>query len=154
MHEIEQLQLGDAIYIQTQDGWYTYRFRDLEYVTPETVDVLAPVPHQPEVAAHRPHRHADELQPALLDGRAHRRVRRASSPGSPPPPARRPRSPTSSQAGSPDMYAALWRVLPGPGVVAGSSSCCCSSAALVFALFTWVFPWVDGIVNPIEVTVE
>lgn len=49
MHEIEQLQLGDAIYIQTQDGWYTYRFRDFEYVTPDTVDVLAPVPHHPEL---------------------------------------------------------------------------------------------------------
>jgi sortase A len=49
MHEIEQLQLGDAIYIQTRDGWYTYRFRDFEYVTPETVDVLAPVPHHPEL---------------------------------------------------------------------------------------------------------
>jgi sortase A len=51
MHEIEQLQLGDAIYIQTQDGWYTYRFRNLEYVTPETVAVLAPVPHHPEAQA-------------------------------------------------------------------------------------------------------
>jgi sortase A len=51
MHEIEQLQLGDGIYIQTQDGWYTYRFRNLEYVTPETVDVLAPVPHRPEAQA-------------------------------------------------------------------------------------------------------
>jgi sortase A len=51
MHEIEQLQLGDAIYIQTQDGWYTYRFRDLEFVTPETVAVLAPVPHHPELQA-------------------------------------------------------------------------------------------------------
>jgi sortase A len=49
MHEIEQLQLGDAIYIQTEGGWYTYRFRDFEYVTPETVDVLAPVPHHPEL---------------------------------------------------------------------------------------------------------
>ena len=49
MHEIEQLQLGDAIYIQTQDGWYTYRFRDFEYVTPEAVDVLAPVPHHPDL---------------------------------------------------------------------------------------------------------
>jgi sortase A len=49
MHEIEQLQLGDAIYIQTRDGWYTYRFRDLEYVTPETVEVLAPVPHHPDL---------------------------------------------------------------------------------------------------------
>ena len=36
MHEIDELQLGDAIYIETQDGWYTYRFRDLEYVTPQT----------------------------------------------------------------------------------------------------------------------
>jgi len=25
---------------------------------------------------------------------------------------------------------------------------------VVFALFTWVFPWVDGIINPIEVTVD
>ncbi|WP_136709157.1 class E sortase [Agromyces sp. H66] len=49
MHEIEQLRLGDAIYIQTRDGWYTYRFRDLEYVTPETVEVLAPVPHHPDL---------------------------------------------------------------------------------------------------------
>lgn len=49
MHEIEQLRLGDAIYIQTRDGWYTYRFRDLEYVTPEAVEVLAPVPHHPDL---------------------------------------------------------------------------------------------------------
>ncbi|MCI2956841.1 class E sortase [Agromyces atrinae] len=49
MHEIEQLQLGDGIFIQTPDGWYTYRFRDLEYVTPQTVEVLAAVPHQPEM---------------------------------------------------------------------------------------------------------
>ena len=49
MHEIEQLQLGDAIYIQTQDGWYTYHFRDFEYVTPETLGVLAAVPHHPDL---------------------------------------------------------------------------------------------------------
>ena len=28
------------------------------------------------------------------------------------------------------------------------------ATALVFALFTWVFPWVDGVLNPINVTVE
>ena len=28
------------------------------------------------------------------------------------------------------------------------------AAGVVFALFTWVFPWVDGIINPIDVTVE
>ncbi|GAA2446636.1 class E sortase [Agromyces soli] len=49
MHEIEQLQLGDGIFIQTKDGWYTYRFRDFEYVTPDSVDVLAPVPHHPDL---------------------------------------------------------------------------------------------------------
>jgi hypothetical protein len=27
-------------------------------------------------------------------------------------------------------------------------------AAVVFALFTWVFPWVDGTLNPINVTVD
>ncbi|QTX06034.1 class E sortase [Agromyces archimandritae] len=50
MHEIEQLRMGDKIYIQTPDGWYTYAFRDFEYVTPTTLQVLAPVPHQPDVA--------------------------------------------------------------------------------------------------------
>ncbi|WP_401000491.1 class E sortase [Agromyces sp. GXQ0307] len=51
MHEIDLLRLGDGIFIQTRDGWYTYRFRNLEYVTPDAVEVLAPVPHRPELAA-------------------------------------------------------------------------------------------------------
>jgi sortase A len=46
MLTIEQLRLGDPIYIETQDSWYTYRFHDLEYVLPEGVDVLAPFPHE------------------------------------------------------------------------------------------------------------
>ncbi|HSP52248.1 MAG TPA: class E sortase [Cryobacterium sp.] len=45
MHLINELQLGDAIYVQTADGYYTYRFRDLEYVAPTAVDVIAPVPN-------------------------------------------------------------------------------------------------------------
>ncbi|KAA9134503.1 class E sortase [Microbacterium caowuchunii] len=45
------LQAGDAIVIETQDGWYTYRFRNSEYVTPDSVDVLLPVPRQDDVAA-------------------------------------------------------------------------------------------------------
>ncbi|MFC6356310.1 class E sortase [Luethyella okanaganae] len=50
MHLINELQLGDAIYVQTPDGYYTYRFRDLEYVQPTAVEVLAPVPGRPNVA--------------------------------------------------------------------------------------------------------
>ncbi|MBU4465159.1 MAG: class E sortase [Actinobacteria bacterium] len=41
---IADLHIGDAIVIETQDGWYTYRFRTLEYVKPTAVDVLLPVP--------------------------------------------------------------------------------------------------------------
>lgn len=51
------------------------------------------------------------------------------------------------------MYAALWRILPGP-VWLRINLLLLLVAAVVFALFTWVFPWVDGIVNPIEVTVD
>ncbi|KQW04993.1 hypothetical protein ASC66_15020 [Leifsonia sp. Root4] len=46
MHLINELQLGDGIYVQTADGYYTYRFRNLEYVQPSAGDVLAPVPRQ------------------------------------------------------------------------------------------------------------
>jgi sortase A len=51
MHLINELQLGDAIFVQTADGYYTYRFRDLQYVKPTAVEVLAPVPNQPELSA-------------------------------------------------------------------------------------------------------
>ncbi len=43
MH-VNRLQLGDPIFVQTSDGWYTYRFRNLEYVRPTKVDILHPVP--------------------------------------------------------------------------------------------------------------
>lgn len=41
---INELHLGDAIYVETKDGWYTYRFRGLEYVSPFGVGVVDPVP--------------------------------------------------------------------------------------------------------------
>ncbi|MET0726502.1 MAG: class E sortase [Leifsonia sp.] len=47
MHLINELQLDDPIVVQTQDGWYTYRFRSLQYVHPTQVEVLAPVPGDP-----------------------------------------------------------------------------------------------------------
>ena len=48
---IDRLVIGDAIVIQTPDGWYTYRFRTLEYVQDTQVEVLLPVPQQVGVAA-------------------------------------------------------------------------------------------------------
>lgn len=38
--DIGELRVGDRIYIETQDGWYVYRFRNLEYVWPTAVSVL------------------------------------------------------------------------------------------------------------------
>ncbi|WP_237280443.1 class E sortase [Subtercola vilae] len=42
--DVSKLQIGDAIYIQTPDGWYTYRFRNFQYVQPDQVNVLNAVP--------------------------------------------------------------------------------------------------------------
>ncbi len=50
-NRIADLHIGDAIVIETEDGWYTYRFRTLEYVAPDAVDVLLPVPQESGVAA-------------------------------------------------------------------------------------------------------
>ncbi|MBG6212587.1 MAG: class E sortase [Cryobacterium sp.] len=51
MHLINELQLGDAIYVQTADGYYTYRYRDTEYVAPSQVQVVASVPNNPDGTA-------------------------------------------------------------------------------------------------------
>lgn len=48
---INELQLNDAIYVETQDGWYTYRFRTMEFVTPFGVGVIDPVPQVPDAVA-------------------------------------------------------------------------------------------------------
>jgi len=50
-NRIAELSVGDRIYVQTADGWYTYVFRSLEYVLPTGIEVLEPVPHAPGVAA-------------------------------------------------------------------------------------------------------
>lgn len=42
--EIMELRVGDSIYIQTAEGWYTYNFRSIEYVLPDATDVLLPFP--------------------------------------------------------------------------------------------------------------
>ncbi|MET0844072.1 MAG: class E sortase [Mycetocola sp.] len=45
------LQVGDAIVVEVPEGWYTYRFRTLEYVKPSGVGVLNPVPQLDGVEA-------------------------------------------------------------------------------------------------------
>lgn len=43
-NQISSLSVGDRIYVETADGWYSYVFRNLEYVRPTGVGVVAPVP--------------------------------------------------------------------------------------------------------------
>jgi sortase A len=43
-NRIAELRVGDPIVVETADGWYTYRFRTLDYVRPSGVEVLRPVP--------------------------------------------------------------------------------------------------------------
>lgn len=50
-NKIASLQVGDKIYLETADGWYTYTFRNLEYVKPTQVSVLDQVPDSPGQAA-------------------------------------------------------------------------------------------------------
>jgi len=49
--DVDKLQVGDSIYVETEDGWYQYRMRSLEYVQPTGVGVLLPVPQAPGVEA-------------------------------------------------------------------------------------------------------
>lgn len=46
-NQIDKLQLNDAIVVETPDGWFTYRFRTLEYVKPSETAVLLDVPQMP-----------------------------------------------------------------------------------------------------------
>ena len=48
---VGELRVGDAIVVEVPDGWYTYRFRTLEYVEPSGVGVLNPVPQADGVTA-------------------------------------------------------------------------------------------------------
>lgn len=46
LEHIGELRLGDEIFVETREGWYEYRFRNLEYVQPSGVGVIEPVPQQ------------------------------------------------------------------------------------------------------------
>ncbi|MCU1528578.1 MAG: hypothetical protein JWP75_2341 [Frondihabitans sp.] len=48
---IANLRVGDHIFVQTAQGYYTYTFRNLQYVKPTQVQVLQQVPDAPVVTA-------------------------------------------------------------------------------------------------------
>lgn len=50
-NQIAELQPDDPIVVETDDAWYVYRMRSNLIVTPNRVDVVAPVPEQPDAEA-------------------------------------------------------------------------------------------------------
>jgi sortase A len=50
-NRLAELHVNDAIVVETEAGWYTYRFRTLEYVTPDEIEVLLPVPQVQDAPA-------------------------------------------------------------------------------------------------------
>ena len=49
--EVDQLEAGDAIVVETAETWYVYTVTSSEIVLPTDVEVIAPVPWQPEAEA-------------------------------------------------------------------------------------------------------
>ena len=48
---LDEMRVGDRIFVQTALAWYVYEFRNSEYVPPTAVGVVAPVPQQPAAPA-------------------------------------------------------------------------------------------------------
>lgn len=46
-HEIAELRPGDAVVLETAEGWFVYRATTAEVVPPSQVEVVAPVPGDP-----------------------------------------------------------------------------------------------------------
>jgi sortase A len=51
--KVDQLRVGDRIYVETKKGWFVYRFRNIEFVYPTQADVLSNVPRETIVAQDR-----------------------------------------------------------------------------------------------------
>ncbi len=49
--DIDQLEIGDAVVIETEDAWFVYEITDHEIVLPTAVEVIAAVPNQPGAEA-------------------------------------------------------------------------------------------------------
>ncbi|NTW38656.1 MAG: class E sortase [Cellulomonadaceae bacterium] len=48
LNRIAELQVGDALVVRTEQAWFVYRVTTWSIVSPRDVDVIAPVPGQPD----------------------------------------------------------------------------------------------------------
>ncbi|MCT1602361.1 class E sortase [Kocuria sp. p3-SID1433] len=97
LDHIDALQEGDRIHVRTADGYYTYLYSEAQIVLPTQTDVIAPVPGEPGAPADGRYMTLTSCHPRFGDTEriiVHAELeswRRT-------PPARHPRSPTSSSA--------------------------------------------------------
>ena len=148
-NRIAELHVNDAIVIETDDGWYTYRFRTLEYVTPDEVEVLLPVPQAEDVAGR--HRYITMTSCSPMYSMTERIVAYGVFESFTPRAAGEP-APLTEAGGL--MYA---RTLASPSralVGAGAHPASSWSPRCSTACSSTLFPWVSQFVNPQEVTVE
>ncbi|PFG36880.1 sortase A [Flavimobilis soli] len=52
-NRVAELETGDALVVRTPEAWFVYRVTSHQIVLPEQVDVIAPVPGEPEAAPER-----------------------------------------------------------------------------------------------------
>ena len=52
-NSVAELEPGDALVVRTPETWFVYRVTSHQIVLPEQVDVIAPVPGEPEAAPER-----------------------------------------------------------------------------------------------------
>ena len=79
--DMDTLQEGDRMYLQTANGWWVYETRQVHIVEPTAVEVLDPNPMNPGGPADGmspPANHAHHLPPAVHGLRAYDHPRRTS----------------------------------------------------------------------------
>ena len=64
LRDIDQLEKGDQVIVETSTDWFTYELGESKIVSPSDVWVIDPVPGKPDATPSEA-RHADQLQPAL-----------------------------------------------------------------------------------------
>ena len=150
-NQVAELVTGDAVVLETEEAWFTYRVTTSEIVGPRDVDVIAPVPGDPTAVPTERMLTLTTCHP-MFSARE-RYVVHAVLDGWQP---RSAGEPASADRGTDRrcrlMYSALWRVLPGPRWVR-ALVLLALALAVVAACFEWVFPAVAPYVPFNETTV-
>ena len=144
---LDEVVPGDHVVVRTAAGWSVYTVTLTQIVPPTQTDVVLPVPGPAERRRQPGADHAGHLPPTLGLQRAAGRHRDPDRE-----PHRRP-GPARPRGGSDLMYAALWRVLPGPAWTR-VLLLLAAFVALTLVLFLYVFPAIEPMLPFDQITLE